>query len=126
MINSVIVLFTITLNVIISSIFILAIDTFICQNKLSKVRFFELTKATWGSQLILFPISLIMVILTPFIKLNPETIIKSITFTLKYICPFALLFSYKIITHADWDKTIKVVSITFIITSFLTHIFHLI
>lgn len=123
-INTGLFMLTMALNVLVNGIFLFAIDAFIRQKKTFKLRFFEITKALWISQLILLPISLIAVILNPFISLSDEATVKIITFSLKYICPFVLFFSYKNITKSDWPTTIKVVSITFILMVGITQLLH--
>lgn len=124
--NFSLVLVTVFFSTLLNGAFLFAIDSFIRQKVQFKARFFKLTKSLWVSQLILLPVSIVTLAIIPFVSISAITIVRIVTFTIRYICPFALLFSYKYTTNSDWFTSIKVVSITFILMSTITQIFHLI
>lgn len=124
--NFSLVLVTVFFSTLLNGAFLFAIDSFIRQKVQFKARFFELTKSLWVSQLILLPVSIVTLATISFISISAITIVRIVTFAIRYICPFALLFSYKYITNSDWFTSIKVVSITFILMSTITQIFNLI
>ena len=123
-INTGVFLLTILLYVIGNGIFLIIVDNFMRQGIQFKIRFSELVKAILISKLILLPISLLLLGLSLFIKLDVLVLTKVITISLNYVSPFILLFSYKLVTKADWNITIKVVSIAFLIVILMTKFFH--
>lgn len=123
-INTAVFILTIFLNVMGNGILLIIVDNFIRQGIKFKTRFLELTKAILISNLILFPILLFLLVLNLFITLDSLILIKVLTISLSYVSPFILLFSYKLVTKADWNITIKVVSIAFLIVILMTKLFH--
>ncbi len=123
-INTGVFLLTILLYVIGNGIFLIIVDNFMRQGIQFKIRFSELVKTILISKLILLPISLLLLGLSLFIKLDVLVLTKVITISLNYVSPFILLFSYKLVTKVDWDITIKVVSIAFLIVILMTKFFH--
>ena len=75
--NVLIMLLSILGIVICSSIFMLATDSLFCRDQKFKNRFFYLTKSLWLSQILLLPISLILLILNIFVSMD-ISIINSI------------------------------------------------
>ena len=124
MLNSVIVFITVCLNVLTTSLFLMPINCFVNNIKLKEC-FGKLVKAIWISQMILVPISLILILLKTVIYLDMGVRVKIINFTMQYICPFVLFYAYKNVTKADWITTIKVVSIAFILLNLVIQIFRI-
>lgn len=125
-INTGVFLLTILLYVIGNGIFLIIVDNFMRQGIPFKIRFSELMKAILISKLILLPISLLLLSLSLFIKLDVLVLAKVITISMSYICPFILLFAYKLVTKTDWIITIKVVVVSFIIMTLITQVLRMI
>lgn len=118
--NMLIIILSILGIVICNSIFILATDSLFCRDQKFKKRFFYLSKSLWLSQVLLLPISLILLILNIFVSMDISIINSIVVFSISYLSQLVLFFSYKFITNRDWNTTIKVVSSQFMLTLLLT------
>ena len=117
--NALIMLSSILGVVICGSIFMLATDCLFCRDQKFKNRFFYLTKSLWLSQILLLPISLILLILNIFVSIDISIINSIVVFSISYLSQLVLFFSYKFITNRDWNITIKVIASQFALTLLL-------
>lgn len=117
--NALIMLSSILGVVVCGSIFMLATDSLFCRDQKFKNRFFYLTKSLWLSQILLLPISLILLILNIFVSIDISIINSIVVFSISYLSQLVLFFSYKFITNRDWNITIKVVASQFMLTLLL-------
>ena len=117
--NALIMLSSIFGVVICGSIFMLATDFLFCRDQKFKNRFFYLTKSLWLSQILLLPISLILLMSNIFISIDISIINSIVVFSISYLSQLVLFFSYKFITNRDWNITIKVVASQFMLTLLL-------
>lgn len=114
--NFIIIFFSIFGVVFCSGIFMLASDSIFCREKKFKERFFYVTKSLWLSQLIILPVSIILLLVNFIFNLDVFIINKIIVFTISYASQIFLFFSYKFVTKHDWFTTIKVVTSQGILT----------
>lgn len=119
-VNTCIFILTLGLSIVNGTLFLIIVDAFIRQEIQFKERFFQIIKSIFISKLILFPVSICLLVLNMFIKMDLVALSKCITFLLIYASQFILLFTYKKITQSSWDITIKVVTLQFIFSSFLS------
>lgn len=119
-VNTCIFILTLGLSIVNGTLFLIIFDAFIRQEIQFKERFFQIIKSIFISKLILFPVSICLLVLNMFIKMDLVALSKCITFLLIYASQFILLFTYKKITQSSWDITIKVVTLQFIFSSFLS------
>lgn len=124
--NFIIITLTMFVGFIINGVFLVSVDSFIRVNVKFRDSFFKDFKSLWISYATLLPVSLGLTLINLFVGIPMVTVIKVITVTIRYVCPFVLLWSYKLINKESWDVTIKVVSITFLMINILIKLFCLI
>lgn len=125
-INFIMFVVTLFIKALISGVFLFSIDAFLSNKKDFKLRFFEIVKSLLIAYLILLPFSLITLILNFLVDFQMDFFIRVISFSINFICPISLFFSYKFVTKSTWEYTIKVNSITVIIITLFTQLFKLI
>lgn len=121
-INGLFVLLTILITVTCESLFLLAIDSLICNDQKFVKRFLYTFKSLWLSQCILLPISLFLMLFNGFVNLNLTTVNKILIFSMSYLSQVALLFAYKFVTARDWSTSIKIVSANCCLIFFLSQL----
>ncbi len=124
MVNLCVFILTLALNVTKDILFLTTVDMFIRQRIPFKKRLLEIIKSICFSKLILLPLSICLLLLNIFVKIDLILLSKIITFSLIYVSQFLLLPAYKAITKSDWLMTIKVVSAELIITTLITQLFY--
>lgn len=124
--NFLVITLTMGIGFIINGIFLFSVDSFIRVNVKFRDGFFKNFKSLWISYATLLPVSLGLTLINLFVSIPMFTVIKVITVSIRYVCPFVLLWSYKLVNKESWDVTIKVVSITFLMINILIKLFCLI
>lgn len=125
-INLAIFSLTIFANVIINSLFLSAISSVIERIDTFKGRFLKALKSMLIAQIVLLPVSFILLMVSFFIHLDSFWVSKIIIFTINFIVPIALFFSYKHTTKLPWNKSIAIVALNIFIIGLLTQLIHFI
>lgn len=118
--NILIMMLTILGIVICTGIFMLAIDSLFFKAIKFKERFFYITKSLWLSQLVILPISLILLVVNIFANVEVSIINNIVVFSISYLSQLVLFFSYRFITNRNWNIVIKVVASEFVFTLLLS------
>lgn len=118
--NTSIMALTILGTVLCNGLFLLATDALFFRDEKFKNRFFYVTKALWISQLLLLPVSFILLLANLFVNLDISIINNAVVVSISFLSQLILFFSYKFVTNHDWSETIKVVSSQIMLALFLS------
>ena len=117
--NFFLVLLTFFIQIISVGFFLYVFDSIINTKKVFKVRLLQIIKSILMSQMIMLPISFILLIIYPFFNISSEWLTKIIVTSTNYMILLLLFFSYPTVTKSDNCTTIKVVSLTIIVLMIL-------
>lgn len=122
--NFLIVLATFVVQSISVGIFLIMADTLIIPKKSFKLRLFQTIKTILVAQMVMLPISCIVLLMYPFFNFSAELISKIIIITTNYLVLAFLYLSYPFATKSDRYTTIKVISSTIVLIMILRYISH--
>lgn len=122
--NFFLVLLTFFIQIVSIGFFLYVLDSIIIPRKIFKIRFLQTIKTVLTSQMVMFPISLILLLIYPVFNISSEWLTKIIVTSTNYMVLLSLFFAYPLVTKNDNYTTIKVVASTIIIVMILRYISH--
>lgn len=120
--NFFLVLLTFFIQIISIGFFLYVLDSIIIPKKNFKIRFLQTIKTILVAQMVMFPISFILLLIYPFYNISSECLTKIIVSSTNYMVLVFLFLAYPLVTKADKYTSIKVASSTIIIVMALRYI----
>ena len=105
-------LFVVLSSIISRGFFLFAVDYLTFLDNSFKVRIIYVLKSLFLSMFILFPISFALFVVSLNEMFSYSLINKIIIFSVSYLSPICLFYSFKITSNRNWFDTLKVVSLS--------------